>query len=320
MLEVTAVRRATCSRERSISERTCRASGDPTLATSTRRWPLTIWRRSCAHAQRPSDRVLVFGFSPWALRRLASDASASRFFWSRPGDHRVRDGIVQVTACRDCSTSLDRRPPQLVALQARDWDPDGPNSLDFFLRRAAALRRGSTRGYVASGYAPQLSAVDGAGPRVSDARDLSRRHFWLRILLPDPRCRGAAACRVPRRPIRRGRRRSGITWHDEGPWVHNARNKALFGHVVARPVEPRCIWRRSSQGSSTRRLRPSASALWQARLVSGGHGARLGGRCSALELRRRRRAAERASWRGALLATNYVYVMWNRAALMEATR
>src|SRR3954451_6239824 len=22
----------------------------------------------------------------------------------------------------------------------------------------------------------------------------------------------------------------GIVWHDEGAWVHNARNKALFGH------------------------------------------------------------------------------------------
>ena len=30
----------------------------------------------------------------------------------------------------------------------------------------------------------------------------------------------------------------GVVWHDEGAWVHNARNKALFGVVATRRVEP----------------------------------------------------------------------------------
>lgn len=77
-----------------------------------------------------SDYVLVFGFSPWAY--VGSERpSASRFFWSRPviigfEEHRAGYGVQGLL------DELTRRPPRLVVLQARDWDPDGPNSLDFF--------------------------------------------------------------------------------------------------------------------------------------------------------------------------------------------
>jgi hypothetical protein len=78
-----------------------------------------------------ADRVLVFGFSPWA--HVGSHrASASRFFWSRPviinfEGHREGYGVPGLIA------ELNRQIPRLVVLQERDWDPDGPNSADFFL-------------------------------------------------------------------------------------------------------------------------------------------------------------------------------------------
>ncbi len=121
---------------------------------------------------------------------------------------------------------LARRPPRLVALQARDWDPDGPNSLDFF-RAEPRLRRGSTR--TTSQRVRSTTFTCGRGQaRVSDARDLSGRQFWyglLLILVAAALLRVAFLTADPpwQTPV-------GITWHDEGPWVHNARNKALFGH------------------------------------------------------------------------------------------
>ena len=80
---------------------------------------------------RPDEPVFVFGFSPWAYVGSARESS-SRFFWSRPviiGFEAGRPGYGVDGLLAD----LDRRPPTVVALQARDWDPDGPNSLDFFL-------------------------------------------------------------------------------------------------------------------------------------------------------------------------------------------
>jgi hypothetical protein len=79
----------------------------------------------------PRDRVLVFGFSPWALVG-SGRASASRFFWSRPiiiGFEADQPGYG-VSGLID---ELNRFHPPLVVLQERDWDPDGPNSADFFL-------------------------------------------------------------------------------------------------------------------------------------------------------------------------------------------
>lgn len=108
----------------------------------------------------------------------------------------------------------------------------------------------------------------------------------------------------------------GIVWHDEGAWVHNARNRALWG-----------VWRTDEWNPVF--IAPVFTALeylafslfgvgtWQARavpIVSGlaAVGA-LGWGLTAL-------AGRRAGLIGAaLLATNYVFVMWNRAALMEST-
>jgi 4-amino-4-deoxy-L-arabinose transferase-like glycosyltransferase len=80
---------------------------------------------------RPDEPVYVFGFSPWAYV-ASSRESASRFFWSRPviiGFEAGRAGYG-VAGLLD---ELHARPPAVVVLQDRDWDPDGPNSLEFFL-------------------------------------------------------------------------------------------------------------------------------------------------------------------------------------------
>jgi 4-amino-4-deoxy-L-arabinose transferase-like glycosyltransferase len=106
----------------------------------------------------------------------------------------------------------------------------------------------------------------------------------------------------------------GIVWHDEGAWVHNARNKALFGAWTQDAWNPMFI---APVFTALEYLsfRAFGVGLWQARLVPEVLGwlsvpllalgvARIAGR----------RAAVIAA---ALLATNYVYVMWNRAAMME---
>jgi hypothetical protein len=108
----------------------------------------------------------------------------------------------------------------------------------------------------------------------------------------------------------------GIVWHDEGPWVHNARNRALWG-----------VWRTDEWNPVF--IAPVFTALeyvafslfgvgtWQARTVPVVSGlaavAAIGWGLWAM-------AGRRAALIGAsLLATNYVFVMWNRAALMEST-
>ncbi len=106
----------------------------------------------------------------------------------------------------------------------------------------------------------------------------------------------------------------GIVWHDEGAWVHNARNKALFGTwsldawnpMYIAPVFTGLEYLAFSQfgvGVRQARLVPEIAGLASVLLLTLGV-ARLAGSRSGLIA-------------GALLATNYVYVMWNRAALME---
>lgn len=108
----------------------------------------------------------------------------------------------------------------------------------------------------------------------------------------------------------------GIVWHDEGAWVHNARNRVLWGAwrvdnwnpVFINPVFTGLeygAFRAFGVGTWQARTVPLASGLFAiACLAAGLAGA--GGRRAALS--------------GAcLLATNYVFVMWNRAALMEST-
>lgn len=108
----------------------------------------------------------------------------------------------------------------------------------------------------------------------------------------------------------------GIVWHDEGPWVHNARNRALWGTwrtdewnpVFIAPVFTALEYAAFGTfgvGTWQARTVPLASGLLAIAALAGGLLA-IGGRRAAVI-------------GGALLATNYVFVMWNRAALMEST-
>lgn len=108
----------------------------------------------------------------------------------------------------------------------------------------------------------------------------------------------------------------GVVWHDEGAWVHNARNHTLWG-----------VWRTDAwnpmfiapvfTGLEAAAFDAFGVGTWQARTVPAASGLiaiialmwglwTLGGRNAALV-------------GGLLLATSYTFVMWNRAALMEST-
>jgi 4-amino-4-deoxy-L-arabinose transferase-like glycosyltransferase len=154
--------------------------------------------------------------------------------------------------------------------------------------------------------------VLGAALMDADVRELSPRTFAVTLLL----ILGLAALLRGLFPVADPPWRTtvGIVWHDEGAWVHNARNKALFGAWTQDAWNPMYIAPvfTALEYASFRAL---GVGLWQARIVSEILGwvsvlllvlgvARIAGR----------RAAAIA---GALLATNYVYVMWNRTAMME---
>jgi 4-amino-4-deoxy-L-arabinose transferase-like glycosyltransferase len=107
---------------------------------------------------------------------------------------------------------------------------------------------------------------------------------------------------------------AGVVWHDEGAWVHNARNKALFGAwhedewnpIFVAPV---------FTGLEYASFEAFGVGVRQARLVC-----EIAGWASVLllALGMRRLGGDAAGLiAGALLATNYVYVMYDRAALME---
>ena len=106
----------------------------------------------------------------------------------------------------------------------------------------------------------------------------------------------------------------GVVWHDEGAWVHNARNKALFGAWSQDQWNPVYIapvftaleyasFKAFGVGVRQARLAPELCGLLSVWLLGLGV-ARLAGRRAGLIA-------------ALLLGTNYVYVMWNRAALME---
>jgi 4-amino-4-deoxy-L-arabinose transferase-like glycosyltransferase len=106
----------------------------------------------------------------------------------------------------------------------------------------------------------------------------------------------------------------GIVWHDEGAWVHNARNKALFGAWSEDQWNPMYI-APVFTGLEYVSFRAFGVGVWQARLVP-----EIFGLASVLLLglgvaRQAGRAGGLIA--AALLGTNYVYVMWNRTALME---
>ena len=107
----------------------------------------------------------------------------------------------------------------------------------------------------------------------------------------------------------------GVVWHDEGAWVHNARNRALFGAWRVDEWNPLFI-APVFTGFEYLSFRTFGVGLWQARVVS-----EVAGVISVvlLSLGVRRLAGDLAAIiAAALLATNYVYVMYDRAAIMEA--
>ena len=106
----------------------------------------------------------------------------------------------------------------------------------------------------------------------------------------------------------------GVVWHDEGAWVHNARNKVLFGAWAQDAWNPMYIapvftgleylsFKEFGVGVRQARLVPELCGLASVWLLALGV-TRIAGRWAGLIA-------------GVLVATNYVYVMWNRAALME---
>jgi 4-amino-4-deoxy-L-arabinose transferase-like glycosyltransferase len=112
------------------------------------------------------------------------------------------------------------------------------------------------------------------------------------------------------------RRAVGIVWHDEGAWVHNARNKALWDTWRTdewNPVFVAPVFTALEYAS----FATFGVGTWQARVVPA-----LSGLVAvvALMVGLHVLAGSRAAIiGGALLATNYAFVMWNRAALMEST-
>ena len=107
----------------------------------------------------------------------------------------------------------------------------------------------------------------------------------------------------------------GVVWHDEGAWTHNARNKALYGAWVQdewNPVYVAPVF----TGLEYLSFEAFGVGLRQARLVSMAAGVIS---LLLLALGVRRIAGNAAGlFAGALLATNYVYVMYDRAAIMES--
>jgi 4-amino-4-deoxy-L-arabinose transferase-like glycosyltransferase len=108
----------------------------------------------------------------------------------------------------------------------------------------------------------------------------------------------------------------GVVWHDEGAWVHNARNRALFG-----------AW--SLDAWNPMYVAPVFTALEYASFSAFGVGVRQARLVSMtlgwiavllLALGVRRAAGTTAGLIAAgLLGTNYVTVMYDRAATMEAS-
>jgi 4-amino-4-deoxy-L-arabinose transferase-like glycosyltransferase len=108
----------------------------------------------------------------------------------------------------------------------------------------------------------------------------------------------------------------GVVWHDEGAWVHNARNRALFGAWSLDAWNPMYI-APVFTGLEYVSFKAFGVGVRQARLVS-----QLTGFASVILLAlglHRIGGRESALIAGLLAATNYEYVMYNRAATMEAS-
>lgn len=108
----------------------------------------------------------------------------------------------------------------------------------------------------------------------------------------------------------------GITWHDEGVWTHNARNKVLFGQWQSDEWNPLYV---TPVFTGLEYLSFSAFGvgLWQARVVSMAAGVAA---VAALMMGMRALASPGVALTGAvLLAVNFTWVMYSRVALLEAT-
>ena len=108
----------------------------------------------------------------------------------------------------------------------------------------------------------------------------------------------------------------GITWHDEGPWVHNARNRALWGQWSTDRWNPMYL-APVFTGLEYASFESFGVGLWQARLVSAGMGLAsiLVVAFGVAACANRRTALVAAT----LLATSHEWVQWNRVALLETT-
>jgi 4-amino-4-deoxy-L-arabinose transferase-like glycosyltransferase len=108
----------------------------------------------------------------------------------------------------------------------------------------------------------------------------------------------------------------GVVWHDEGAWVHNARNRALWGAWRTDNWNPMFLTPVFT-ALEYAAFRAFGVGLWQARTVPVVSGlAAIAFFMAGLSAIAGRRAAVMG---GALLSCNYVFLMWNRAALMEST-
>lgn len=108
----------------------------------------------------------------------------------------------------------------------------------------------------------------------------------------------------------------GIVWHDEGAWTHNARNRALWGTWRTDQWNPVFV-APAFTALEYAAFRTFGVGLWQARTVPVASGLlALVLLMAGLSAVGGRRAAVIG---GVLLATDYGWVMWNRAALMEST-
>lgn len=144
--------------------------------------------------------------------------------------------------------------------------------------------------------------------------DLSRTQFAIALLLVVFMALGLRlvypVADPPSRPT------VGVVWHDEGAWVHNARNRALFGAWKLDQWNPMYVtpaltgleyvsFRLFGVGLRQARLVPELLGVLSVWLIGLGV-ARTANRLAGLIA-------------AALLAADFVYVMYNRAATIEAT-
>ena len=250
----------------------------------------------------------MFGFASGGVYAKSGRRSASRFFWSRPvviefdaGHARLRIGRApggsersrrRSSRCRNATGGLARR-----TCRTR-WSSSSVTRPAHVARDALRRRRGR----VVFAVWRRRSHDIVAPPR---ARALAAH--------PHRRSRAAHAVAARRSADARRSASSGTTRARGCTTRATARCGARGGPTSG----TRCSSRRSSRRSNTARFEAFGVGTWQARLVPV---ARASPPSLLLMLGLSALAGPRVALiGGALLATNYVFVMWNRAALMEST-